>query len=152
MPEKNRGKLELIIAHGLLHGLAVDKFNQGLVGETRGAQGTLHVVMEPGTRWMREAALIVDGEEVSLEPLLRFQMRGAGYSHPLYGHGRQHPAPLVAGEVLELDQLDPLEFSNVHVQHVVRARRGDEVGLGVLEQLVIGPYGPSGLDGLLDGA
>jgi hypothetical protein len=34
----------------------------------------------------------------------------------------------------------------------VRATRGDEVGLGVLEQLVIGPYEPAGLRGLLDGA
>ena len=46
----------------------------------------------------------------------------------------------------------PLDFANIHVQHVVRATCGDETGLGVLEQLVIGPYEPSGLDGLLDGA
>jgi len=100
----------------------------------------------------REAAMLVDDQEVALTPLLRFQMRGAGYSHPQFGHGRRHPAPLVAGEVLNLDELDPLEFANVHVQHVVRARRGTEVGIGVLEQFVIGPYGPSGLTGLLDGA
>jgi hypothetical protein len=53
---------------------------------------------------------------------------------------------------LNLDQLDPLEFANIHVQHVVRATRADETGLGVLEQLVIGPYAPTGLRGLLDGA
>jgi hypothetical protein len=123
-----------------------------LVGETQRAEGSLRVTMVPGTRWMREAAMIVDDQEVVLTPLLRFQMRGAGYSHPQFGHGRRHPAPLVAGEVLNLDELDPLEFANVHVQHVVRARRGDEVGIGVLEQFVIGPYGPSGLTELLDGA
>ena len=123
-----------------------------LSGEARGAEGSLHVVMESGTRWMRGATLHVDNEKVTLTPLLRFQMRGVGYSHPLYGHGRRHPAPLVAGEVLELDALDPLDFPNVHVQHVVRAQRGDEVGIGVLEQFVIGPYEPCGLEGLLDGA
>jgi hypothetical protein len=122
-----------------------------LVGETRRAEGSLRVTMMPGTRWMREAALIVDDQEVALTPLLRFQMRGAGYSHPQFGHGRRHRAPVVAGEVLVLDELDPLDFSNVHVQHVVRARRGDEVGIGVLEQFVIGPYGPNGLTELLDG-
>jgi hypothetical protein len=45
-----------------------------------------------------------------------------------------------------------LEYANIHGQHVVRARCGDEVGLGVLESLVIGQYEPDGLHGLLDDA
>jgi len=53
---------------------------------------------------------------------------------------------------LNLDSLEPLEYANIHVQHVVSATCGDEIGLGVLEQLVIGPYQPTGLRGLLDGA
>jgi hypothetical protein len=90
--------------------------------------------------------------EITLTPLLRFQMRGAGYSHPQFAHGRWHGGPIVNDEQLNLDTLDPLEYANIHVQHVVRASCGDEVGLGVLEQLVIGPYEPTGLHGLLDGA
>jgi hypothetical protein len=122
-----------------------------LDGEASGTEGTLRVEMEPGTRWMKSAVVTIDDDEIALTPLLRFQMRGAGYSHPQFAHGRWHGGPVVAGEQLNLDELDPLDFSNLHVQHVVRARRGDETGLGVLEQLVIGPYAPNGLTGLLDG-
>jgi hypothetical protein len=114
--------------------------------------GQLHVEMQRGTRWMRAATLTMGDREISLKPLLRFQMRGAGYSHPQFAHGRWHGGPIVSSEQLSLDSLDPLEYANIHVQHVVRATCGDETGLGVLEQLVIGPYEPSGLHGLLDGA
>jgi hypothetical protein len=123
-----------------------------LRGEARATDGTLRVEMEPGTRWMSSAVARIDGEEITLTPLMRFQMRGAGYSHPQFAHGRWHGGSVVAGEQLNLDELDPLDFANLHVQHVVCARRGDEVGIGVLEQLVIGPYAPTGLKGVLDGA
>ena len=43
-------------------------------------------------------------------------------------------------------------FENLHVQQVVRARDGERTGIGVLEQIVIGPYAPAGFTGLLDGA
>jgi hypothetical protein len=114
--------------------------------------GALKVEMHRGTRWMQRAVLTMGEREISLAPLLRFQMRGAGYSHPQFAHGRWHGGPTVNDEQLNLDTLEPLEYANIHVQHVVRATCGDEVGLGVLEQLVIGPYEPTGLHGLLDGA
>ncbi len=114
--------------------------------------GALKVEMHRGTRWMQRAVLTIGEREITLTPLLRFQMRGAGYSHPQFAHGRWHGGPIVNDEQLNLDTLDPLEYANIHVQHVVRATCGDEIGLGVLEQLVIGPYEPTGLRGLLDGA
>jgi hypothetical protein len=40
----------------------------------------------------------------------------------------------------------------VHVQQVMRASWGGRTGLGVLEQLVIGPHGPSGFREMFDGA
>jgi hypothetical protein len=101
---------------------------------------------------MRHAVLTMGEREIALTPLLRFQMRGAGYSHPQFAHGRWHGGPIVSDEQLNLETLDPLEYANIHVQHVVRATCGDQVGLGVVEQLVIGPYEPAGLRGLLDGA
>ena len=121
-------------------------------GAAEMTHGQLHVEMQRGTRWMRAASLQIGEREITLTPLLRFQMRGAGYSHPQYAHGRWHGGPIVSSEQLSLESLDPLDYANVHVQHVVRATCGDESGLGVLEQLVIGPYEPSGLHGLLDGA
>ena len=52
--------------------------------------------------------------------------------------------------------LDPLAIQNVHIQALCRADahgRGEErVGIGILEQLVLGVHEPSGFAGLLDGA
>jgi len=89
---------------------------------------------------------------VALEPVLAFRMRGAGYFHPTYAHGRYHGQLVVDGEVHDVDDLDTTSLHDVHVQQVVRATWGDRRGIGVLEQLAIGPHAPSGLTGLLDGA
>ena len=114
--------------------------------------GGLAIKMRRGTRWMDHAVLTMGERAITLTPLLRFQMRGAGYGHPQYAHGRWHGGAIVNDEQLNLETIDPLEYANIHVQHVVRATCGDEVGLGVLEQLVLGPYEPAGLHGLFDGA
>ena len=34
----------------------------------------------------------------------------------------------------------------------MRARCGDEVGIGCMEQLVLGPHAPTGFTGYMDGA
>jgi hypothetical protein len=59
-------------------------------------------------------------QAITLTPLLRFQMRGAGDSHPQYEHGRRHGAPIVRDEQLNLEALDPVEYANIPVQHVAR--------------------------------
>jgi hypothetical protein len=41
---------------------------------------------------------------------------------------------------------------HLHVQQLVRATRGAHKGIGVLEQLMIGPHAPSGFTGYRDGA
>ncbi len=109
-----------------------------------------------GTREMSGAVLELaehDGRvhRIELEPHVSFRMRGVGYLHPTYRHGSAHGDLVVAGETLELADLDPLDPANVHVQTVVTARWGDRVGTGVLEQLVFGPHEPTGLTGLVDG-
>jgi hypothetical protein len=107
----------------------------------------------PGLRRSEGATLSFDeGEVVELEPLLTFRMRGAGYWHPQWSHGRWHGGPQVAGEEHHVDELDSLALDCIHVQQVMRARWRDQSGLGVLEQLAVGPHRPSGLTGLLDGA
>ena len=94
----------------------------------------------------------VPTESIELEPLLTFRMKGAGYFHPTWGHGRWHDELAVAGEAHKVEDLDTLAFDCIHVQQVMRATWGDRRGLGVLEQLVIGPYEPGGFRELLDGA
>jgi hypothetical protein len=107
----------------------------------------------PGRRRSEGARLVLgEGDAVELTPLLTFRMRGAGYFHPTYSHGRWHGELVVDGETNPVEDLDDLDLANIHVQQVMRARWGNRSGLGVLEQLVIGPHAPSGFRDLLDGA
>lgn len=109
-----------------------------------------------GTRKARRAdiALVERSgarHEIALEPLLTFQMKGIGYQHPEWAHGHWKGELAVAGESWKSADIDPLAWENLHTQQVVRARMGDEEGIGVLEQIAIGPHAPSGLTGFLDG-
>lgn len=120
----------------------------------RWLRGVRHEVRwAPGLRRSAGASLLLaPGETVELEPLLTFRMRGVGYLHPTWGHGRWHDELAVGGETFKVAELDTTAPDCVHVQQVVRAVWGDRIGLGVLEQLVIGPYEPGGFRGMLDGA
>ena len=44
------------------------------------------------------------------------------------------------GESWKVADLDPMAFENQHLQQVVRATCGDQVGIGVLEQIAFGPH------------
>jgi hypothetical protein len=110
-----------------------------------------------GTRRAEHAQITLieqSGErhEIELEPLLRFQMKGIGYTHPEWGHGLWKGELAIGGESWKLDELDPLAFDNQHIQQVMRARLGDEEGIGVLEQICFGPHARYGFRSVLDGA
>ena len=79
-------------------------------------------------------------------------MKGIGYMHPEWGHGRWKGELAVAGESWKTADLDPMAIDNLHIQQVVRARMGDEQGVGVLEQLCLGSHEPSGFKEFLDPA
>ncbi len=91
-------------------------------------------------------------QTIDLEPVRTFRMKGAGYFHPTWTHGRWHGGPKVDGEEHTVESLDTVAFDCVHVQQVMRATWGDRRGIGVLEQLAIGPHAPSGFRDLLDGS
>jgi hypothetical protein len=114
------------------------------------------VCWAPGLRRSQSATLTLSRngrpETVLLEPVLTFRMRGAGYSHPTWAHGRWHDELAVGAEQHRVEELDTLDPTCVHVQQVVRATWGERTGLGVLEQLAIGPHAPSGFRDLFDGA
>jgi hypothetical protein len=110
----------------------------------------------PGTRKARRAEIALversgTRHEISLETLLTFQMKGIGYQHPEWAHGHWKGELAIAGESWKSADIDPLAWENLHTQQVVRAKMGDEEGIGVLEQIAIGPHQPSGLQGFLDG-
>jgi hypothetical protein len=111
----------------------------------------------PGTRRARaaEVTLVQKGDvrqRVALEPLLCFRMKGIGYTHPEWGHGVWKGELAIGGEVWRTDDLDPMALDNQHIQQVVRARSGDEEGVGVLEQICFGPHARYGFTEFLDPA
>jgi hypothetical protein len=122
-------------------------------------QGTVghDIRMIPGTRRAESAVITMQdrsGEtmEVTLEPGLVHRMKGLGYQHPQWGHGKWHGELAIAGESWSDSDLDPLALENIHIQQVVIARCGDKVGHGVLEQMHIGPSTTLGFDDWFDGA
>ena len=85
-----------------------------------------------------------------------FAMSGLGYTHPIWGHGFDHGDLEVAHDSLSAAERawgNPLAM---HVQALVRAELDDgdaaHHGVGVLEQLFVGPHAPTGLTGLMDPA
>jgi hypothetical protein len=124
-------------------------------------RGMLASGNESGTRWPDGGTIALelgDGapQQVTLKPLSRFQMKGLGYTHPVWNHGVHHGALKVEREEFDLASLDPLQPDNLHVQILCKATAlsdsGPSEGMGVFEQLIIGPYAPMRLDEFLDGA
>ena len=89
---------------------------------------------------------------IALEPILKFQMKGLGYGHPEWGQGMWKGELATGKESFDPRQLDPLARENLHVQQVVIANDGKRRGIGVLEQIVAGPYAPAGFTQFFDGA
>lgn len=115
------------------------------------------ITMLPGTRRAASATVTMrdrtgEAMTVTLEPILVHRMKGLGYQHPQWGHGKWHGELVIAGESWRDSDLDPLALENLHVQQVVRATCGDRVGHGVLEQMHIGPSRSYGFNDWFDGA
>lgn len=111
---------------------------------------------EPGRREIRRARLSfydpVEGEtHIEVEKVFTFRMRGIGYWHPAWGHGSYHGQLETGRESIRLDDFDPTDFASIHLQNLVIAKMGDRRGVGVVEQIALGPHRPSGLTGFLDG-
>ena len=111
----------------------------------------------PGTRRARAARITLirnDGgrEAIELDPLLCFRMKGIGYQHPTWGHGRWKGELAIGGESWRSAALDEMAFENLHVQQVVRATSGARRGIGVLEQIHLGPQARYGFKEFLDPA
>lgn len=112
-----------------------------------------------GTRHARRAVVSLkapDGErEVVFEPQYEFFMLGLGYGHPVWGHGANRGESASEREDLKLAEADGRMPHHLHVQALSKVtyrdgRGGEQVGRGVLEQLVIGPHAPSGFTQMLD--
>lgn len=127
-------------------------------GRTRRLATARHRIdYHPGTRLARSAEIdLVDHDDtvrtITLDPVLRFHMKGIGYSHPEWGHARWKGELAMGHESFDPATLDMLRPENFHVQQVVRVNDGSREGIGVLEQVVLGPYAPAGFATMTDGA
>jgi hypothetical protein len=125
--------------------------------EERAARVAHRIVWQPGTRRSQRAQLELVSHagattSLALEPVSTFQMLGLGYLHPEWGHGLWKGAEAFGAEAWRPADLATLDPRHLHVQQLCRARWGAREGIGVLEQLVLGPHRPSGFQALLDGA
>jgi hypothetical protein len=121
------------------------------------AGGDHRLEFYPGTRRARAAEITLisaDGsrEEISLDPVLCFRMKGIGYQHPEWGHGRWKGELAIGGESWRCDAVDEMAFENLHIQQVVMATSGSRKGVGALEQIHLGPQARYGFKELLDPA
>jgi hypothetical protein len=93
--------------------------------------------------------------EIIYEPQYEFFMKGLGYGHPKWGHGKEHGQLAVEREDYKLADIDVRQPHHLHVQAISKVTYRDdggheEVGRGVLEQLVLGAHEPSGFTGMTD--
>ena len=112
---------------------------------------------DAGTRRLARLDVELDpGRSLRLTPSGPvFAMSGLGYTHPQWSHGLDHgPDPAVAHDrLVEEDRRwgNPLAL---HIQALVTAELADgdslHRGVGVLEQLFVGPHAPTGLTGPMD--
>jgi len=139
----------------------------GVIAGTEGGHQVMHKVTskidyQANTRFAAKAQLTLAPDttnewQLTLTPHTNFYMKGLGYGHPVWGHGKYHSQELASGyECLDLTEIAPLDASNIHIQALCTASldNGAEIieGQGILEQLIIGPHIPSGFQALLDGA
>ena len=119
--------------------------------------GANQVDFVPGTRRARCAEITLfreDGgrEVIGLDPVLCFRMKGIGYMHPEWSHGRWKGELAIGGESWKTADLDEMAIENLHIQQVVLATSGDQKGIGVLEQIHLGPHARYGFKEFLDPA
>lgn len=113
-----------------------------------------------GTRFARGAQLLFehrDGGQTRIDLAVhwRFYMTGLGYFNPDWAHGL-NKGPLAVGyDGIVAADVDSFAPPYAHVQNFVTAQVHSADGKtraasGVLEQLILGPYAPLGLTGMVD--
>jgi hypothetical protein len=113
----------------------------------------MEIELIPGTRHARWGKLTIPLEQgaatVKIEPLATFLMRGIGYGGD-WRHGGLKGELAVGREDLDCANFDLADPGNLHIQAISRATLStpgadDQQGVGVFEQLILGPYRPLAL-------
>lgn len=106
----------------------------------------------PDSRRIRSLTALLrnHGHEASISftPLHNFYMSGLGYMHPEWGHGMDHGEYAFAADTIDTATCSEHNPLHLHIQAISRAElRMDGTrreGIGVVEQLFIGPHAPAG--------
>ncbi|MGH6873093.1 MAG: hypothetical protein ACREHE_16485 [Rhizomicrobium sp.] len=137
----------------------------GMTGErpaTHMASCAAKLDFQSGTRHAKAAVIeTVDPEgatwRVELAPQYNFYMSGIGYMNPEWGHGHYKGENALGYDEYETASVNESDPRFLHVQAISRARLSGpngvtRDGMGVLEQLIIGPHAPSGFKDVFDPA
>lgn len=116
---------------------------------------------QAGTRRVRQMVVDLDGEtRLTLTPRgvpqSHFYMSGLGYTHATWGHGMAHGTGDLAHDGIAIGAIDDGDFAHRHIQALADAvltiGTDSHMGVGVVEQMFIGPHRASGLTGIYDPA
>ncbi len=126
--------------------------SKGLGGGSHTDTANLTLNLAPDARIAKSAVLDLGalGHSITLTPIATFLMRGIGYVGSAWPHGGYKGELVVAREDISLAGIDHTSIENLHVQMICRAERTARdgtvsTGIGVHEQLILGPYAPYGL-------
>ena len=116
-----------------------------------------HIVLDLKQGWRhaeRASLTIGDHSKIAFAPIATFLMRGLGYGHPEWTHGDWKGTLEVVREDIDLTGLTAGRADHLHIQaicSVTLERDGTvQIGTGILEQLILGPYAPLALETLFD--
>jgi hypothetical protein len=126
------------------------------------SEATMRLTYKPGTRRVAQGVLTgKDGHgglhKVVYSPTATFAMKGIGYQHPKWAHGLWQGDLKVEREDFTVSDGTSPDHTSLHVQAICTLEHEGPNGLGsqgvgLLEQLIIGPHAPSGFTDLLDPA
>ena len=113
------------------------------------------IKFKPGTRHAESAEITFVNQNdeiipIRVKPLYQFYMSGIGYFHPEWTHGIDKGELAVAYDTLDLSTVDVTDPSFLHIQAISEFEMKGKTGIGVLEQLILGPHAPSGFKDTLD--
>lgn len=122
------------------------------------------LVYQPFSRHAKAGSIFMtldDGRTVKIkfEPMFPFFMSGIGYGHPQFGHGTSHgDAKLVVQydtiDIELADRRNPLYWHVQEVCHIAAYFPNSSIpfdeGIGMVEQLMVGPHLPSKFTKLYD--
>lgn len=118
----------------------------------------LDIQYHPGTRRVRQMSVdIAPDTQLTITPREQFfYMSGLGYLHPEWGHGMDNGALKVGYDQVKLQPPPATEMTTIHIQAlsdaVLTIAGQSHRGIGVTEQLFLGPHVTSGLTGVFDPA